>query len=98
MYLPRAFAETDPGALDALLERDNFITLVTVRDGVPTVSHLPVLHRRDGDRIELRGHWARPNPQAKHHDGVGGEAGELVESGANLTARPPPVAAAPRIP
>ena len=66
MYLPRAFAETDLGALDALLHRDNFVTLVTVRDGVPAVSHLPVLHRRNGDRIELRGHWARPNPQATH--------------------------------
>jgi transcriptional regulator len=66
MYLPRAFAETDLAALDALLERDNFVTLATVRDAVPVVSHLPVLYRRDGDRIELRGHWARPNPQATH--------------------------------
>jgi len=37
-----------------------------VRDDVPTVSHLPVLYHRDGDRVELRGHWARPNPQARH--------------------------------
>ena len=66
MYLPRAFAETDLSALDGLLERDNFVTLVTVRDAAPVVSHLPVLYRRDGDRIELRGHWARPNPQATH--------------------------------
>jgi len=66
MYLPRAFAETDLSALDALLERDNFVTLVTIRDAAPLVSHLPVLYRRDGDRIELRGHWARPNPQAMH--------------------------------
>ncbi|HEY0662606.1 MAG TPA: FMN-binding negative transcriptional regulator [Lysobacter sp.] len=66
MYRPASFIETDPSALDALFARDNFITLVTVRDGVPTVSHLPALYFRDGDRIELRGHWARPNPQAKH--------------------------------
>jgi len=66
MYLPRAFAETDLSALDGLLERDHFVTLVTVRDAAPVVSHLPVLYRRDGDRIELRGHWARPNPQATH--------------------------------
>lgn len=66
MYLPRAFAESDLDALDRLAARDRFITLVTVRDGEPTVSHLPVLYRRDGDRIELIGHWARPNPQAKH--------------------------------
>jgi len=66
MYLPRAYAGNDLAELDALLARDAFVTLVTVRDGVPTVSHLPVLYARHGERIELRGHWARPNPQAGH--------------------------------
>jgi transcriptional regulator len=66
MYLPRAFAESDLAALDALVARDNFITLVTVREDAPMVSHLPVLYRRDGDVVELRGHWARPNPQSRH--------------------------------
>ncbi|MCA1714665.1 MAG: FMN-binding negative transcriptional regulator [Gammaproteobacteria bacterium] len=66
MYLPRAFAETDLTALDRLAARDSFITLITVRTGEPTVSHLPVLYRRTGERIELRGHWARPNPQSVH--------------------------------
>lgn len=66
MYLPRAFAESDLDALDRLAGRDRFITLITVRDGEPVVSHLPVLYRRDGDRVELVGHWARPNPQATH--------------------------------
>ncbi len=66
MYLPRAFAEPDLHALDGLAARDRFITLVTVRDGEPTVSHLPVLYRREGQRVELIGHWARPNPQAGH--------------------------------
>lgn len=66
MYLPRAFVETDLAALDDLIARDNFITLITVRDGIPVSSHLPVLYRRDGDNVELRGHWARPNPQSRH--------------------------------
>ncbi|HEY1139929.1 MAG TPA: FMN-binding negative transcriptional regulator [Lysobacter sp.] len=66
MYLPRAFAEHDLEALDRLAQRDRFITLITVRDGEPTVSHLPVLYRRDGEHVELIGHWARPNPQATH--------------------------------
>lgn len=69
MYLPSAFAESDLTALDRLLERDSFITLVTTRDGTPTVSHLPVLYSRIGDQIQLTGHWARPNPQA-NHDGA----------------------------
>lgn len=66
MYLPRAFAESDLAALDALVARDNFVTLVTVRDGEPVASHLPVLYRREGDMVELRGHWAKPNPQSRH--------------------------------
>ncbi|MBA2238779.1 MAG: FMN-binding negative transcriptional regulator [Lysobacter sp.] len=66
MYRNAAFAETDLSALDRLLERDSFVTLVTVRDDEPTVSHLPVLYSRAGDRVELRGHWAHPNPQAGH--------------------------------
>lgn len=66
MYLPRAFASHDPLALDALIEADPFITLLTIADGLPTVSHLPVLYRRDGSQIELRGHWARANPQSAH--------------------------------
>ncbi len=66
MHLPAAFAESDLTALDRLVAADNFITLITVADGAPVVTHLPVLYRRDGERIELRGHWARPNPQARH--------------------------------
>ncbi len=67
MYAPRAFAETDLTQLDALLAADPFVTLVTTgEDGAPFASHLPVLYRRDGDRVLVEGHWARPNPQARH--------------------------------
>ncbi len=67
MYLPRRFAESDLAALDALLARDAFVTLIsTDADGLPFASHLPVLYERDGERVRFRGHWARPNPQARH--------------------------------
>lgn len=69
MYLPRAFAETDLAHLDALIEYDPFVTLVTIgADGTPLASHLPVLYRRDGDRILIEGHWAKPNLQSKQGD------------------------------
>lgn len=70
MYTPRDFAETDLRELDALAAKYPFATLVTLADGAPFVSHLPVLYRRDADGIELRGHWSRANPQWKH----GGDA------------------------
>jgi transcriptional regulator len=67
MYLPRAFAETDLAKLDALIDAHPFVTLIsTDADGAPFVSHLPVLCRRDGDAVLIEGHWARPNPQARH--------------------------------
>ena len=66
LYTPRHFAESDLAALDALVARDAFVTLVTVGgDGEPFVSHLPVLYRREGARVQVEGHWARPNPQWK---------------------------------
>lgn len=63
MFTPRPFAETDLAGLDALVARDPFVTLVTVAAGAPRVTHLPVLYARDGERVALRGHWARANPQ-----------------------------------
>ncbi|HSR64066.1 MAG TPA: FMN-binding negative transcriptional regulator [Xanthomonadaceae bacterium] len=71
MYLPRAFAGTDLADLDALLAAHPFITLVTLRDGLPVADHVPVLYRRVGARVELRGHVARANPLAR---GPGGPA------------------------
>ena len=67
MYSPRAFAETDLGELDKLLARDAFVTLLTTGDnGEPFASHLPVLYSREGEQVLIEGHWARPNPQARH--------------------------------
>lgn len=67
MYLPRAFVDTDLSALDALVEANPFVTLISRdQDGAPFVSHLPVLYRREGSRIEIDGHWAGPNPQSRH--------------------------------
>jgi transcriptional regulator len=70
MFQPAHFVETDLAALDALVAAHPFATLITLADGAPFVSHVPVLYRRDADGIELRGHWSRANPQWKH----GGEA------------------------
>ncbi|CAD7718272.1 Protease synthase and sporulation protein PAI 2 [Xanthomonas hydrangeae] len=67
MYAPRAFAQTDLALLDWLLARDPFVTLISQGDdGQPAISHLPVLYRRDDQQVLIEGHWARPNPQARH--------------------------------
>lgn len=63
MYTPRAFAEADLAELDRLVARDAFATLVSNSEGAPFASHLPLLYARDSQRVQFRGHWARPNPQ-----------------------------------
>lgn len=97
MYTPRAFAETDLSQLDALIATDPFVTLVTVgNDGVPLVSHLPVLYRRDGDAVLVEGHWAKPNPQAR-----GGDSALAIVHGPHAYVSPgwyPDKEAAARVP
>ncbi len=63
MYTPRAFVETNLAELDWLVATNPFATLITVRDGAPVASHLPVLYVRDEERVVFRGHWSRANPQ-----------------------------------
>ena len=78
MYLPRAFVETDLASLDALIARDPFVTLITVVDSAPCISHVPVLYARDDERVVFRGHWARPNPQWR---GASGQHATLIVHG-----------------
>jgi transcriptional regulator len=61
MYIPAPFRIEDPALLLPLVERYSFATLVTVEDGTPFATHLPLLLRRGPDR--LVGHMARANPQ-----------------------------------
>lgn len=66
MYTSPYFAETDLAELDRLAGAYPFATLITLAEGAPFVSHIPVLYRRGADGVELRGHWARANPQWRH--------------------------------
>jgi transcriptional regulator len=66
MYTPSYFAETDLVELDRLAAAYPFATLITMADGAPFISHLPVLYRRGPDGVVLRGHWSRANPQWRH--------------------------------
>lgn len=63
MFVPKKFAVDDLTALDALVKRDAFATLISTHDGAPFATHLPVLYSRDGERVQFRGHWAKANPQ-----------------------------------
>jgi transcriptional regulator len=63
MYIPAYFHETDLKQLDWLAAHDAFGTLISLHEGAPLASHLPVLYHREDSKVTLTGHWARPNPQ-----------------------------------
>ena len=66
LYAPRAFASRDLAQLDALADRHDFASLVTMGADGPFASHVPVLYHRDGGGVLVEGHVARANPQAAH--------------------------------
>lgn len=63
IYLPRHFDEPDLVALHALMRDAPFATLISVLDGEPQITHLPVLcDSSRGPYGTLSGHLARANP------------------------------------
>ena len=70
MFTPPAFVEADKATLHALIANHGFGMLVTVRDGVPVISHLPfMLDPAAGPDGTLFAHVARGNPQWRDFDG-----------------------------
>ena len=69
MYIPPANAVTDPKTLRDFMRRHSFATLITVEDGAPFVTHLPLLVEERGEQGTLAGHLARANPQWRGFDG-----------------------------
>lgn len=69
MYIPPYFHETDLARLDWLVDHDAFGTVISQVDGAPNATHMPLLYSRDGQKVTLTGHWARPNPQWQDIEG-----------------------------
>lgn len=70
MYVPNSFQEDDPRVLHALVQAIGFGLLVTVEDGLPHGTHLPMLlDPARGPQGALFGHLARANPQWRSFDG-----------------------------
>jgi transcriptional regulator len=63
VYLPPAFTEARPAVLIEHIERYDFGLLVSHGADELTASHIPFLIERDGEKLHLHGHLARPNPQ-----------------------------------
>jgi transcriptional regulator len=71
MYVPRHFVESDHGRLHALIRAHGFATLVSVLDGAPFATHVPLLLDAErGPHGTLSGHVARSNPHWRGFDGA----------------------------
>lgn len=64
MFVPPAFAVDDLSKLHDFIVRNSFGLVISLVDGVPFGTHLPILLRRsEGPFGTLTGHFARANPQ-----------------------------------
>ena len=69
MYIPKAFREDDIEKLHAFMQENNFAILITMQNGIPFATHLPLLlDPQKGQYGTLRGHMARANTQWRTFD------------------------------
>jgi transcriptional regulator len=65
MYIPAINVMDDPEEILAFMRANNFATVVSVQDGVPVATHIPVTITVKDDIMTLRAHFAKANPQWK---------------------------------
>jgi transcriptional regulator len=64
MYIPERFRTTERKQILEVMRLHPFAVLVTIREGEPFATHVPLLiHEGEGGEVLLRGHLARLNPQ-----------------------------------
>ena len=71
MYIPNANRMDDPEALLSFMQQHSFATLVSVIDGSPLASHLPLSIARIGEQVVIHGHFAKANPHWRAHENGG---------------------------
>jgi len=64
MYIPRRYEEKDTEKIHSFIRENSFAILVSVKDGIPAGTHIPLLLEKDADgRDILMGHISRGNDQ-----------------------------------
>ncbi len=63
MYIPPVFKEEDIEKLVAFMGSNSFATLISVKDGLPIASHIPLVVSLQDNVVKLTGHLAKLNPQ-----------------------------------
>lgn len=63
MYTPKYFKETDPKVIRDFIKQNNFATLVSLAEGEPIATHLPLEFFASEEGEFIKGHMARGNKQ-----------------------------------
>jgi transcriptional regulator len=63
MYRPTVFQEDNVDKLISFIKANSFATLVSICDGIPCASHIPLVVTVEKDIVKLTGHLAKQNPQ-----------------------------------
>jgi transcriptional regulator len=64
MYIPRRYEEKDKEAIHAFIRENSFAILISVKDGLPVGTHIPLLLEQDADGKDiLMGHISKGNEQ-----------------------------------
>ncbi len=71
MYILNAYRVEEKAELLAFMHQNSFATLVSIVDGSPFASHLPLTVVDNGEQILLRGHFAKANPHWRAHENGG---------------------------
>jgi len=64
MYIPKLNLLDDKQEAISFMQRYSFATIVTVKDNIPSATHLPFIVSLRDDEIVLTSHFAKANPQA----------------------------------
>lgn len=70
MYIPNAYRTDDLATLVEFMAANSFATIVSVIDGAPFASHIPLVVTCQDGVVTLSGHFAKANP---HWRALGGE-------------------------
>jgi transcriptional regulator len=65
MYNPARFKVENVGEAFEFMAQFPFVTLVSVAEGAPMISHVPLVPKMVDGKIELIGHMARANPHGQ---------------------------------
>lgn len=70
MHRPTAFKEDNIDKLVTFMKANSFATLISVVDGLPFASHIPLVITEKAGVVMLIGHLAKQNPQWQVFDAV----------------------------